>query len=51
MTPATRKALLVPVAALATLYLWLPCALFLGLQVGPPHGNIGIAAPVGPTAL
>ena len=53
MTPAARKALkvLVHVAALAGLYLVFTFALFLGLQVAPLYGNIGIVATVALAAL
>ena len=53
MTPATRRALkvLAHVAALAGLCLVFSFALFLGLQVAPLYGNIGIAATVALAAL
>ena len=53
MTPTTRKALkvLAHVAALASLYLVFSFALFLGLQVAPIYGNIGIAVTVALVAL
>ena len=53
MTPRTRKALtiLAYVAVLASLYLVLSFALFLGLQVAPIYGNIGIAVTVALAAL
>lgn len=53
MTPTIRKALKVfaPAAALARLYLVFSFALFLGLQVAPIYGNIGIAITVALAAL
>ena len=53
MTPTTRKALkvLAHVATLASLYLVFSFALFLGLQVAPIYGNIGIAVTVALAAL
>ncbi len=53
MTPTTRKVLkvLAHVAALASLYLVFSFALFLGLQVAPIYGNIGIAVTVALAAL
>ena len=53
MTPATRRALnvLAHVAALAALCFVFTFALFLGLQVTPLYGNIGIAATVALAAL
>ena len=46
MTPTIRKALniLAHIVAIAGLYLVFSIALFLGLQVKPLYGNIGIAA-------
>ena len=53
MTPTTRKMLkvLTHVAALAGLYLVLSFSLFLGLQVAPLYGYIGIAITVALVAL
>ena len=53
MTLTTRKILkiLAHVAALASLYLVFSFALFLGLQVVPLYGHIGIAVTVALAAL
>ena len=53
MTRTTRKALkiLAHVAALVGLYLVIATAMFLGLQVGPLYGNIGLVVAVALVAL
>ena len=53
MTPAARKALtvLAHIAAVVGLCLVLMTALFLGLQVAPLYGNIGIGVAVALAAL
>ena len=53
MTPTTRKVLkiLAHVAALVGLYLVVATAMFLGLQVGPLYGNIGLVVAVALVAL
>ncbi len=53
MTPTTRKVLkiLAHVAALVGLYLVIATAMFLGLQVGPLYGNIGLVVAVALVAL
>ncbi len=53
MTPAGRRALkiLAHVAAIAGLYIVFSVALFLGLQVAPLWGNLGIGVSVALAAL